>query len=296
MLLAGLLGTVATMFGAQVVIAALFGGVLALVVGVLLVTAAVSGLAIALDRSVGPGLGGTAGSVNRGTLLGIAGCALVLALGWTALRQDIGDDIPVALRYAAAAPVFAAITALQWPGVLRRVTAVVLVVAGAVFVVPRLHEASADRRTEAIATEIGTTARPWVTEIDGLEGLAPQTTGTEYLWTGYVAEDEPTPVVRLLRMPDANAMGGDPCRGMFHTPEGTFDATSCLSIDGVTWERTYLDSWRQLVRRVDGTWLGATARPDVPDALLEQALDNARPMSDDAYDDWLDTMLSVPLG
>jgi hypothetical protein len=294
-LLAGLLGMVATMFGAQVVIAGLFGGYLVLTIGVLVVMAAVSGLAIALDRTVGPGVGYTDSSVNRGTLLGVGGCALVLALGWTALEQDIGDDVPVVLRYAAAAPVFAAIAALQWPGVLRRVAATVLVVAGAIVVVPRVQGAAAEDRREQILLEIGTTARPWVTEIDGLDGLAPRATGSDYLWTDYVVEDDPTPVVSLLRMPDANAIGGDPCRGMFHTPEGTFEATTCRTGDGVTWERTFEDSWRQLVRRVGGTWLGATARPDVPERLLEDALRNAEPMSDDAYEDWLDVMLSVPL-
>ena len=143
--------------------------------------------------------------------------------------------------------------------------------------------------------EIGTTARPWVTEIEGLEGLAPQTTGSEYLWTSYVADDDPTPVVALLRMPNAAAMGGDPCRGVFHTPEGAVETTTCASADGITWRRESAGHWQQLVRRVDGTWLGATARPDAPEGLLEEALRNARPMSDDAYDDWLDVLLSVPL-
>lgn len=294
-LLAGLLGLVAAMFGTQVVVAAAFGGVVALIVGVLLVTAAVSGLAIVLDRTVGPRLGDTDGSVNRGTLLGVAGCALVLVLGWTALQNDIGDDVPVLLRYAAAAPVFAAIAALQWAGVLRRVTAVVLITVGAVVVVPRWQDSIAEDRREKIALEIGTTARPWVTEIDGLEGLAPRATGSEYLWTDYLAEGDPTPVVSLLRIPNSGAMGGDPCRGVFHTPEGTVETTTCTTVDGVTWRRASAGSWEQLVRRVDGTWLGATARPDVPERLLDEALRNARPMSDDAYDDWLDVMLSVPL-
>jgi hypothetical protein len=293
--LAGLLGMVATMFGAQVVIAALFGGVTALIIAVLVLTAAVSGLAIALDKTVGPGLGDTDGSMNRGTLVGVVGCLAVLALGWGALEADIGDDVPLALRYAAAAPVFGAIAALQWPGVLRRVTATVLVAVGGFVLWPHLQGPSDAERRETILLEIGTTARPWVTEVDGLEGLAPRATGTDYLWTDYVVEDDPTPVVSLLRMPDANAMGGDPCRGMFHTPEGTFEATTCRTGDGVTWQRTFEDSWRQVVRRVDGTWLGATARPDVPERLLEEALRNARPMSDDAYDDWLDVMLTVPL-
>jgi hypothetical protein len=294
-LLAGLLGILATMFGAQVVLVGFVGGYVLLVVGVLVVTAAVSGLAVALDRSVGPGLNGTAGSVNRGTLLGVAGCASVLAIGLWALGQDIGDGTPVLLRYAAAGPVFAAIAALQWPGLLRRVTAAVLVVAAGVLLGPRLVDQASERRTEAIVTEIGTTARPWVTEVEGLDGLAPRSTGSEYLWTGYVAEGDPTPVVSLVRMPNAAAMGGDPCRGAFHTPEGTFEPTSCRTPDGVTWRREATPYWHQLVRRVDGTWLGATARPDVPERLLEQALDNARQMSDDAYDDWLDAVLTVPL-
>ncbi len=294
-LLAGLLGIVATMFGAQVVLVGLFGGLLFLVVGVLVVTAVVSVLAVALDRTVGPGLGDTDGSVNRGTLLGVAGCLAVLGLGWGALEADIGDGIPVPLRYMAALPVFAAIAALQWPGWFRRVTVTVLVAVGAVVLWPHLQGPTDEERQATIVLEIGTTARPWVTEIDGLEGLAPRATGSDYLWTDYVADGEPTPVVSLLRMPNANAMGGDPCRGMFHTPEGTFEAPTCRTADGVTWERTYADSWRQVVRRVDGTWLGATALPDVPEHLLEEALRNARPMSDDDYDDWLDVMLTVPL-
>jgi hypothetical protein len=296
-LLAGALGIAAALFGVPLVIMMLFGrSWIGLLVAALGITALVSAVAVGLDRGLGPGTGGPAGSVNRGVLLGVAGCTLIAVLGWTALQEDVGDGVPVALRFAAAALPFAAIAALQWPGLVRRVTAVVLVVAGGVLVGPGLVERASDRRAEAIVTEIGTTARPWVTEIDGLEALAPRATGSEYLWTDYVADGGPTPVVSLLRMPDANAMGGDPCRGMFHTPEGTFEATTCRSADGVTWERTHGDSWRQLVRRVDGTWLGATARPDVPGRLLEEALRNARPMSDDAYDDWLDAVLTVPLG
>jgi hypothetical protein len=189
-LLAGALGVLAALIGAPVVILSLFGGLWpVLVIGVLVVTAAVAGLAIALDRTLGPELNGTAGSVNRGTLLGVAGSALVGALGWTALQQGIGTHWPVPLRFAVAALPFATIAMLQWPGRLRQGLAVVLVAAGVVALWPRLFAGSPERDAEAIRTEIGTTARPWVTEIDGLDGLAPQATGSEYLWTGYVADD-----------------------------------------------------------------------------------------------------------
>jgi hypothetical protein len=296
-LLAELLGVLAALIAAPFVVMGLFGGSWAvLVIGLLVVVAAVSGLAIALDRSLGPEIGGTAGSVNRGTLLGVAGCALALALGWTALEYRFENHWPVPLRFAAVGLPFATIAVLQWPGLVRRVVATGLVVAGVVVLWPRLAGETAERTAEQIRTEIGTTARPWVTEIDGLEGLAPHPTGGEYLWTGYVAEADPTPVVSLVRMPDAAALGGDPCRGAFRTPEGIVEATSCTTADGVTWRREATASWQQLVRRVDGTWLGATAPPGVPERLLEEALRNARPMDDDEYDDWLDTMLSVPLG
>ena len=45
--------------------------------------------------------------------------------------------------------------------------------------------------------EVGTTARPWVTQVDGLHARSPQTTGTGYLWSPYVDEDE-TPVVHRV--------------------------------------------------------------------------------------------------
>ncbi len=294
--LTGLLGIAGAVIGAPVVVASLFGGGTTFLITLTVVVAVVSVLAVALDRATGPRRGGSGGSVLRGLTVGVLGSAAVVVIGFASVRLGVASVLPVPLRFAAAALPFAVVAALQWPGMVRRVTAVVLVVTAAVVVVPRVLGASAEQRREAIVRDVGTTARPWVTDIDGLDGLAPRTTGSEYLWTDYVVDGEPTPVVSLLRMPNAAAMGGDPCRGMFHTPEGTVEASSCRSADGVTWEREDGIDWRQVVRRVDGTWLGATARPDVPERLLEEALRNARPMSDDEYEDWLDAILTVPLG
>jgi hypothetical protein len=90
--------------------------------------------------------------------------------------------------------------------------------------------------------------------------------------------------------------GGDPCAAPFYTPGGDFPITSCATDGGGTWRRVAEGYWQQLVRRVDGTWLGAIAAPDVPQRLLAEALDNARPMTDDEYDDWLDSVLPSPSG
>lgn len=290
---AGALGILAAVMGVPVALAGLFGGVLALLVGLALVSAVVSLLGVGLDTAAGPDRDG---SVARGITLGVLGTATVAVLGLIALRLDVGDGLPVPLRYAAAALPFMAIAGLQWRGWLRIGTAVVLAGTAAVLGVPRGLEAAQENRASLIATEVGTTARPWVTQVDGLHALPPQTTGSGYLWTVYVDGDE-TPVVHLLRMPEEGVvLGGGPCTAAFYTPEGDFTLDACTTADGGTWLRSAAGYWQQLVRRVDGTWLGATARPGVPQDLLDQALAHARPMTEDEYDDWLDEILPSPAG
>jgi hypothetical protein len=289
---AGALGIVAAVMGVPVALAGLFGGVLALLVGLALVSAVVALLGVGLDTATGPERDG---SVARGITLGVLGTGTVAVLGLIALRQDVGDGLPVPLRYAAAALPFVAIAGLQWRGWLRIGTVAVLAVTAAVLGVPRGLEAAQENRAALIATEVGTTARPWVTQVDGLHALPPQTTGSGYLWTVYADEDE-TPVVHLLRMDDGVVLGGDPCTAAFYTPEGDFTVDACTTADGLTWLRSAEGYWQQLVRRVDGTWLGATARPGVPQELLDQALAHARPMTEDEYDAWLDEILPSPAG
>jgi hypothetical protein len=222
--------------------------------------------------------------------LGLGGTLAVAVLAFVALQRDLGDGLPVPLRFAAAALPFMAIAGLQWPGAVRLVTAAVLGVTLLVVGVPRVVDASRENREALVTTEIGTTAHPWTTRVTGLHTRGPQETGSGYLWTTYLDEDE-TPVVHLLRMPDEAVPGGDPCTGGFYTPEGDFPVTTCGTDDGVTWRRAADRHWVQLVRRVDGTWLGATARPDVPESRLTEALDSARVMDDEDYEAWLDTRL-----
>jgi hypothetical protein len=292
---AGLLGIVGTFVGAPAVIAGLFGGWPAILGAVAVVTAVVAAAAVALDTAVGPDRGGRAGSIARGLTLGVGGSLTVAVLAFVGLYQDLDGILPVPLRYAAAALPFVAIAGLQWRGAVRISTAVVLVATAAVVGVPRALDTAQQHREADIVTEVGTTARPWVTRIEGLDARAPQTTGSGYLWSASV-DDGGTPIVQLLRMPDEMVPDGDPCTGGFYTPEGDFPVTSCRTADGGTWLRSSDPYWQQLVRRVDGTWLGATAKPDVPESLLEEALRNARPMTDDEYDDWLDAVLPSPSG
>jgi hypothetical protein len=295
-LLAGGLGIVAALAGAPVVAASLFGGGTTFLIALTVVAAVISALAVALDRAVGPGRGGPGGSLLRGVTLGVLGSVAVVVSAFGAVRLGYASVLPVPLRFAAAALPFAALAGLQWRGVVRIVTAVVLVVTGAVVGVPRATAAVAENRADSIVTEVGTTAHPWVTEIDGLRGAAPQHTGSDYLWTPYLATDgSREPVVRLLLMPTI-APDGDPCGSEFYTPGGDFPVSACTQLPSGVWLRTAEQFWRQLITRVDGTWISAVATPDVPQRLLEEALRNARPMTDDEYEAWLDEVLPPPAG
>ena len=264
---AGLLGILGAFVGAPVVIAGLFGGPGTFLAALAVVTTVISAAAVGLDSATGPDRDGRAGSIVRGVVLGVVGTGTVAVLAFTALRQDIVDGVPVVLRYAAAALPFVAIAGLQWRGLVRIVTAVVLVVTAAAVGIPQGQKAVQGHREAEIRTEVGTTARPWVTRVDGLESRAPQTTGSGYIWSSS-ADETGTPVVQLLRMPDDVVPDGDPCAGPFYTPEGDFPVTSCAGGDGGTWLRSSAPYWQQLCRQVDGTWLGATARPDFPEDVL----------------------------
>ena len=48
---------------------------------------------------------------------------------------------------------------------------------------------------------------------------------------------------------------------------------------------------QELLGRDGGTWFGVSATADVPRALLDEAMDGARPMTDDEYDAWLEEVL-----
>lgn len=200
--------------------ASLFGGPVALLLTLGVLTTVAAALAVVLDRAAGPGAAGRSGAVVRGTAVGVLGTATVLVLAWAAIRADVDSVLPVGLRYAAAG--------LQWPGAVRVLTALAVVGSVAVVAVPRAAEAQRQAQADAVGTEVGTTARPWVTEVDGFRGRSPQHTGTDLLWTRYLpADGASAPVLWLSRRGDTS-VPADPCTATaLWTPEGDQPTVAC---------------------------------------------------------------------
>jgi hypothetical protein len=171
---------------------------------------------------------------------------------------------------------------------------VVVIAAGAAVAVPLSVDAARGNRTASIVTEVGTTAHPWVTAVEGYDAETPQITGSELIWSPYrPADGSPEPVLQLFRDGGTTlAIDGDPCALFgWWTPEGDQPTTSCTPIGEQRWHRTS-DGWQQLLERRDGEWVGVAARLDVPAPLLEQALGNARPMTDVEYDAWIEEVFT----
>ena len=294
LLLAGVLGVIALVACGPFVVASSLGGSGAVLLALAIVAAVVSGLAVGLDRVAGPGSLGRAGSVVRGLTVGLLGTVGVAALAWVVLRQDMGAGLPIPLRVAPAALPFAALAGLQWPGAVRIVTALAVIAAGAVVAVPRTVDAARENRTASIVTEVGTTAHPWVTEVDGYDAETPQVTGSELIWSTYRrADGSPEPALHLFRDGGTTlAIDGDPCVFLgWWTPDGDQPTTSCTAIGEQRWHRTS-EGWQQLLERRDGEWVGVAGPLDAPAPLLEQALMNARPMTDDEYDAWIEEVFT----
>jgi hypothetical protein len=297
-LLAGVLGVFAAVAAGPFVVASLFGGPVAVLGALAFATAVVTAVAVGLDRSVGPGALGRPGSLARGLALGILGSVALAALAWVVFAEDIGSGLPVPVRYSTAALPFAALAGLQWPGVVRIVTAVAVLGTGAAVVVPQAVDSAREDRTASIVTEVGTTAHPWVTDVDGFRGDSPQATGSELIWTPYrPAAGGSDPVLHLFR-DDVTppALDGDPCSvSGWWTPEGDQPTTSCIPVGADRWWRTS-DRWKQVLERRDGEWVGVAATTGTPAALLEDAVADARPMTDDEYGDWLDEYFTTGPG
>lgn len=226
----------------------------------------------------------------RGVTLGVLSSAAVVVLAFVALHQDVGDGLPVLLRYAAAGLPFATIAALQWPGLVRLVTAVALVVAIAAVAAPRVLQAAQQVRAADVATEVGTTARPWVTDVDGTEVEPSHVTGSPLIWTAYrpASGSTGTDTFWLFRDDPVDPVEMDPCTAhALRTPGGQHRITSCTRIADDRWLRTS-ESWQELVRSGPDVQVGVVAGREPSLALLEQALDAARPMTDAEYEVWLD--------
>ena len=126
----------------------------------------------------------------------------------------------------------------------------------------------------------------------------PEATGSELIWTPYgPADGSGDQLFRLFRDDGAAvAPGGDPCaRPSLSTPEGEQPTTSCRPTGEERWHRTS-DPWQQLLERRDDEWVGVAARREVPAALLEEAMANARRMTDEEYDLWAQAMLPQDAG
>ncbi|MGY1885792.1 hypothetical protein ACI799_10880 [Blastococcus sp. SYSU DS0753] len=292
-LLAGGLGILMAVVGAPVVIASLFGGWTAVGIAVAVLTAVACGLAVAVDRTAGPGGCGRPGSVLRGVTLGVVASGAVVVLAGVALRLDVGDGVPVLLRYAAAGLPFAAVAGLQWPGVVRIVTAVLLAGCAAAVLVPRGTEAAQDAQQQRILTEVGTTDHPWVTAVDGYRVSASQATGSPLIWTRLErADHRADAVLWLFRAQPVDPAAADPCAATsLWTPGGDQPMTSCTALGDGRWLRSS-GYWQELVRFDPDVRIGVTADPVVALPVLEAALAAARPMTEDEYETWLDEGLT----
>lgn len=288
--LAGVLGVVAGVLGAPVVMGATFGGWPAIGVAVTILAALASLAATALDRAAGAG---RPGSVVRGLVVGGLGTLIAVAGAFAALQADASDLLPVPLRFASAALPFAVLAALQWPGVVRTVTGVLLVVGGGTVLVTSGMRAAEDERAQRVLTEVGTLEHPWVTELDGYRLGPSQVTGSPFIWTALEPVDGPADAeLSLFRDRAVDPDESDPCAAFsFYTPAGDNPTTACRRVGDRLWWRS-TGSWQELARHDSDVRVGVMAQPGVPLEALEAALSAARPMTDDEYERWLDEGLT----
>ncbi|SDF28388.1 hypothetical protein SAMN05660485_02977 [Blastococcus fimeti] len=291
--LAGLLGLLAAVVGAPLLGASLFGGWPAVMVSAGGLVCLSSAGAAALDRAAGPGAVGRPGSVVRGLVVGGLGSAVALAGAFWGLHSDVVDRLPVPVLVAAAALPFPVLAGLQWPGAARAVSSVLLVGGVAAVVVPGALQAAEEEQTERILTEVGTLEHPWVSEVEGYRLGPSQATGSPFIWTDLdpvagPAEDG----LQLFRDRPVHAGEPDPCAQFsFYTPEGDHPMTACTPLGDRTWLRS-TGSWQELSRHDPDARVGVMARPGVSLEALQEALDAARPMTDDEYESWLDDGLT----
>lgn len=286
------LGVLVVAAGGPVLVTSSFGGLPVLLLAFAVVTVVAVGLAALVDQVTGPADGDPSGPVRRGLAVGVIGTGTAGAVGVAVLWADDRSALPVPLLVVVAALAFPAVAGLQWPGAVRRWTAVVLTVGAVGVLAAWLPEADRERREDQVLTEVGTLARPWVTEVDGFDGPGPQTTGSELISTPYLpADGGTTAVFRVFRDAPA-AVVGDPCTAATAPGITTGEpVVSCREVTPGRWAFTTGYS-QVLLERADDGWVGVTADPDVPAALLDTALDGARPMTADEYDAWLDEVLS----
>ncbi|WP_222192349.1 hypothetical protein [Modestobacter italicus] len=288
------LGVAVSLVGTPLVIASSFGGTTHVLIALGLLTVAAVGLAIGLDRVTGPDDADSTGSFLRGLSVGVLGTGGAALFGVAVLQADLRAVLPDPLLLAAAALPFPVVAGLQWPGVVRRGTTLVLLIGAGASVATWYPDARQGWQDDRVLTEVGTLSRPWVTQVDGFRGQSPQHTGSELIVTPYVPVDGgPTEGFELFR--DAStAVQGDPCTART-APGSTIGetVTSCRQVAPDRWSYTTAYSEVLLSRR-EAAWVGVTAAPGTPPGLLDAALAPARPMTEDEYDAWLDEVLPGP--
>lgn len=282
------------LIGTPMAIASSFGGVTAVLLVLGLLTVAAVGLATGIDRVTGPVDADPSGSFLRGLALGVLGTGAAALFGLAVLQADLRSALPDAALLAAAALAFPMVAGLQWPGMVRRGTTLLVVLAVAAALAAWYPGARQGWQDERVLTEVGTLARPWVTEVDGFRRQSPQHTGSDLIVTPYLSVDgRPAAELRLFR-DAATAVEGDPCAA--GTAPGSSQAEpllSCREVAGQRWSLTTPTS-QLLIEREQDAWVWITAAPDEPSGLLGTALDGARPMTGGEYDAWLDEVLPGP--
>ena len=285
------LGLVTVAVGTPMMIASSFGGLSALLVALGLLTVLSVALAVAIDRATGPVDPDSAGSVLRGVTVGLVGTGTAALVGVAVVQADLRAELVDPLLVAAATLPFPVVAGLQWPGAVRRGTALLVALSVAGVLAARYPGAAREWQDERVLNEVGTLARPWVTEVDGFRGRSPQHTGTELISTPYLPADGGEQAEFRLFRDAPTAVPGDPCTAA--TAPGITTGEQVVSCSQVAPDRwSFTTEYSQvLLGRAEDAWVGVTAGPDTPTAVLDAALDGARSMTGDEYDQWLDEVL-----
>jgi hypothetical protein len=276
-------------------------------------------LAVLLDRAAGPGRYRrfrNDGSIARGVALGVLGAVGVLGLEFLALALDLDDRLPDEALYGLAALPFLLVAALQWPGV-PRIASVLVVAAGTVLAVGHAE----DLFRAAIAQAGGVTTvqparptslagrmaaagypeRPWTADVPGHSPVNAGIGQLGGMYTTHGSEQSPYRGFMITALPVEAVPGDDPCAApTFPGPSGVLAVRSCAEIAPGVWLRTgepdpamNVPGGTDVLQQRDGRWVAVSADPDIPVTLLRTALAGAAPMTDDELDEWLE-LVGIP--
>lgn len=303
--LTGVLGVLAVLAEAPLVIGAAFTSTTAVLLVLTALVVLNGGLAYALDHLAGPGRAGREGSDGRGLALGSGGTVAAVALTWAGMQLQVDDWLPDEALWGAPALPFLVIAALQWPGLPRLLGALAVsacaVLAGvnaddltgsAAPATPPPPTSLADRAAAAHLP-----ARPWVAGLPGMQVSAAGPWEEGGVSTGYGTGDPASWGALVVALPADRVPGGDPCAARsFPTPRGSTLLGSCELVAPGTWARhgvddgLYASLGRDVVRQVEGQWVSVSGGPDLPVDQLMAALEQAAPMTDEELEAYLTTV------